>query len=198
MQLNIAFFASHGGSNMQAILDNIFHGRLKANASLFITNNSNSLALERAKSANIPSYHISSKTHSNDDNRIEHTIELLDKYNCNIIVLAGYMKILEPKIIRHLNNRVLNIHPALLPKFGGEGMFGMNVHRSVIEHGEKFSGATVHIVDEVYDNGKILNQMSINILENDTAESLAGRVLKIEHILYSDTLKKIENSRILI
>ncbi len=196
--LNIAFFASHGGSNMQAIIDAIKDGRLNANAACVISNNSNSGALQRARSENIPAYHISTKTHPIDELRIQRMIEIFIEHNINIIVLAGYMKKLPTEIIEFVGGRVLNIHPALLPKHGGEGMYGINVHKSVIETKDKITGATVHLVDSEYDRGKILQQISIDVLPDDTAESLAERVLAVEHIIYTDTLAKIANGDIII
>ena len=198
INLNIAFFASHGGSNMQAIIDAIKENKLNAKASCVISNNSNSTALERAKKENIPAYHISSKTHPEHQEYVRQIIKLLEENNVNIIVLAGFMKKLPAEIINFVDGRVLNIHPALLPKFGGEGMFGINVHKAVIESGEKISGATVHLVDSEYDRGRILNQITVEVLVNDTAESLAERVLKVEHQIYTDTLVKISNGEIVI
>ncbi len=188
--LNIGFLASHSGSNMQAIIDNAKNGIIKSNLCAVISNNSNSVALQRAADANIPAYHVSEATHQNRVS--QRIIEIFDSHNVDLIVLAGYMKLLEPIVIEHFNGRVLNIHPALLPKYGGKGMYGMNVHKAVIEAKEKVSGATIHLVSPEYDKGRILSQMQVPVLENDSPEALADRVLKIEHILYSDTIKKIE------
>ena len=195
-KMRICFFASHGGSNMQAILDSIESGILNAQASLLITNNSQSYALERAKIAGVPAYHLSGKTNPLDLNEV--IIEKLRTHNVNIIVLAGYMKKLDDSIIDFVEGRVLNIHPALLPKFGGAGMYGMNVHTAVIEAGEKVSGATVHLVNNHYDEGRILNQIECPVLAGDSPEELAERILKIEHEIYTDTLIKITNGEIII
>lgn len=195
-KLNLGFLASHSGTNMQAIIDNVKNGKLDANLCAVISNNSNSGALERAKKEGIPAYHISEKTHpGNVSSKI---IEIFTHHGVDTIVLAGYMKKLDSKIINHFGGRVLNIHPALLPKFGGEGMYGINVHKAVIEAGEKISGATVHLVSPEYDQGKILMQMQVEVKENDTPESLAERVLKIEHILYTEVLRKISTGEIQI
>lgn len=193
-KLRICFFASHGGTNMQAIIDSIKSRKLDIVPALMISNNSNSLALQRAKNENIPAYHLSSKTHP--DNLSETILDKINEHKANIIVLAGYMKKLDNAVIDSVHGRVLNIHPALLPKFGGKGMFGSNVHKAVIEEKEKESGATVHIVDNKYDEGKILKQRKIKILENDTPESLAKRVLIIEHQIYSETLQEIADGTI--
>ncbi len=194
--LNIAFFASHGGSNMQAIIDAIKAGVLEAQVGCIISNNSDSYSLKRAEIEGIKGYHISSKTHLTEIERIDYMLEILKKHDINIIVLAGYMKKLPVEVIDFVNGIVLNIHPALLPKFGGAGMFGMNVHKAVIDAKEKQSGATVHLVDSEYDRGKILQQWSVEIDENETADSLAEKVLKVEHKLYTDTLIKLSNGEI--
>ena len=193
--LHLGFLASHGGSNVQAIIDSIKSNQLDAVPEVIISNNSDSTVLKRAENENIPGYHISSATSDNPDKEI---IDTLKKYNVDTVVLAGYMKKISPDLIKAFNGRVLNIHPALLPKFGGKGMYGMNVHKAVIEAGEKFSGATIHLVTEIYDEGKILNQKKVEVETEDDAESLAARVLKAEHKLYSETLQKISTGEIKI
>ncbi|MGI6370272.1 MAG: phosphoribosylglycinamide formyltransferase [Candidatus Kapaibacterium sp.] len=193
--LNLGFLSSHSGSNVQAIIDNVASGKLRANLCALVSNNSNAFVLERAKKANIPAFHISSHNYADPEKKI---IEVFKEHNVNTVILAGYMKKVSADLIHNFSNRVLNIHPALLPKFGGEGMFGSNVHKAVIEAGEKISGATIHLVTPNYDDGKILNQMTVPVLDNDTPETLAKRVLEIEHILYTDTLIKIANGEILI
>jgi len=195
-KLNICFFASHGGSNMQAIIDNIKLEELDIKISLVISNNSNSTALERAINEGIPSYHLSSIT--NPDNLDDVIIDKIKEYKVNIILLAGYMRKLGDRVIDEVEGRVLNIHPALLPKFGGKGMYGMNVHQAVIDAKEKKSGATVHIVSSNYDEGRILNQIEVDVFPEDDPETLAKRVLEVEHFIYTDTLKKILSGEIRI
>jgi len=195
MKLKIAVFASHGGSNLQAIIDGIKENKLAGTIEVVISNNSNSFALERAKKENIPCYHVS--TYKFDDVEKE-ILRLLHKYDVNIIVLAGYMKKLPLTIIKQYKNHILNIHPALLPKFGGKGMYGLNVHKAVIEKKEKYSGATIHLVDEYYDQGKILNQKVIKVDEKDSPETLAKKVLLIEHKIYLETLIMIANGKIML
>lgn len=193
---NIAFFASHSGSNMQAIINQIEIGKLKSNPCMIISNNSNSGACERAENHKIPFYHISTKTHPNDLEREKYIEFLFEHHNINLVVLAGYMKKLPDAIIKKVNNMVLNIHPALLPKYGGEGMYGMNVHKAVIENKELFSGATVHQVNSEYDEGNILMQAVVPVYANDTPEKLAERVLKIEHIIFPLTIELLESEQI--
>jgi phosphoribosylglycinamide formyltransferase-1 len=143
--------------------------------------------LERAKKEKIDNYHVSEYKYK--EGFIDKLLELLAKYEIDLVLLAGYMKKLPKEIVERY--KVLNIHPALLPKYGGRGMYGERVHKAVLEAKEKESGCTVHVVDEHYDNGKILNQIKVPVLEDDTVETLAKRVLEQEHIIYVDTVKKI-------
>ncbi len=188
--LYLGFLASHGGSNMQAIIDACKHARLDAKPCVVISNNSDSMALARAIKEGIPRYHISASTHPGDaeDRAI---LSTLRAHNVDTVILAGYMKRIGPATLAAYRGRILNIHPALLPKFGGLGLYGKRVHEAVLRAGEKVSGATVHIVDEDYDTGPILNQVQVPVLEGDTVDSLAERVLQQEHLLYVETLRKI-------
>ena len=117
--------------------------------------------------------------------------EVLRNYEVDFVLLAGYMKMVGPLVLSVFEGKILNVHPSLLPKHGGQGMYGINVHRAVIDAGEKKSGATIHLVNSDYDKGKILGQKSVIVDKDDTPDSLAKKVLKIEHCLYVDTLKKI-------
>lgn len=195
-KLNIAFFASHGGSNFQSIVENIQSGEIKANASLLITNNSDCFAIQRAINLNIPYVHISSLLFDTAEKFQSQLLAILKEYKIDLIVLAGYMRKIPLSIIKQYPNRILNIHPALLPKFGGQGMYGMNVHNAVFDAKEKETGATVHLVNEEYDQGKILKQQKILIDKDDTPETIAEKVLQIEHKLYSQTIKEIANNMI--
>ena len=196
--LNLGFLASHGGSNMQAIIDACKSNALNAKPCCVISNNSECGALLKARSENIPYYHISLKHYPDNLAVNQAIIEKFSSHGVDTVILAGYMKILAPEVIQHFHGRVLNIHPALLPKFGGHGMFGMNVHEAVIQAGEKVSGPTVHLVDPLYDHGRILQQAEVPVFGDDTAETLAARVLAKEHWLYTDTLVKIEQNIIQI
>ncbi|HHT95310.1 MAG TPA: phosphoribosylglycinamide formyltransferase [Clostridia bacterium] len=185
--MNICVFASGGGSNMQAVIDACKNRKINAKVVLVISNNSDAYALERAKKEKIDNYHVSEYKYK--EGFIDKLLELLAKYEIDLVLLAGYMKKLPKEIVERY--KVLNIHPALLPKYGGRGMYGERVHKAVLEAKEKESGCTVHVVDEHYDNGKILNQIKVPVLEDDTVETLAKRVLEQEHIIYVDTVKKI-------
>jgi len=197
-ELRLGFLSSHSGTNMQAIFDAVLAGRLKAELSVVISNNANSTTFERAKRYCIPWKHLSSKTHSNADDLDRAILTTLSEHDVNLVILAGYMKRLGPKTINHFKNKILNIHPALLPKFGGKGMHGKYVHEAVLASGDKVTGVTIHIVDEDYDRGPVVAQRKVSILEGDTATSLADRVLKIEHKLYSDTIQKISEGSIVM
>ena len=172
---------------MQAVIDACKNRKINAKVVLVISNNSDAYALERAKKEKIDNYHVSEYKYK--EGFIDKLLELLAKYEIDLVLLAGYMKKLPKEIVERY--KVLNIHPALLPKYGGRGMYGERVHKAVLEAKEKESGCTVHVVDEHYDNGKILNQIKVPVLEDDTVETLAKRVLEQVHIIYVDTVKKI-------
>lgn len=197
-KLRLGFLASHGGSNMQAILENIKSGMLDAEPAVLISNNSSSGAMEKAKNFGIPCFHLSSTAFPDEEKLDEEIAKKLEEYKIDLVILAGYMKRIGERVLSSFKGRILNIHPALLPKHGGKGMYGMNVHKAVIEAGEDKSGATIHLVDEQYDKGRILNQMEVPVFIEDTAEVLAERVLKAEHFIYSDTIKKIINGEIIL
>lgn len=193
---NLGFLSSHSGSNVQAIIDASKSGLICSVPKTIISNNSNAFVLERGKTEGIPSFHISSKNFVDENQLDDALIEKFEENNVNLIILAGYMKKIGGKFISHYKNRILNIHPALLPKYGGEGMYGMNVHKAVYDNfcrnNEIESGATIHLVDEEYDKGRILNQMKVSLNNDETPETIAQKVLKIEHLLYYSTIKKIE------
>jgi phosphoribosylglycinamide formyltransferase 1 len=194
--MNIGFLASHGGSNMQAIIDACKSGKLQATPAVVISNNSDSGAIARAKKEGIPYYYLSGKTYPGPGELDEAILNTFLHHAVDIIVLAGYMKKLGTGTLAHFRGRILNIHPALLPKFGGEGMYGIHVHEAVIAAREKESGVTIHVVDEQYDTGKILAQTHVPVMPDDTPETLAARVLEQEHILYAETLQKIVTGEI--
>jgi phosphoribosylglycinamide formyltransferase-1 len=196
--MNLGFLASHNGSNMQAILDACKSGALSAVSTVIISNNSESGALIRAVKEGIPSFHLSGKTHPDPAALDRAILDELLKHEVDVVVLAGYMKRLGPATLRQYRGMVLNIHPALLPKFGGKGMYGIHVHQAVIETGERESGVTIHVVDENYDTGLIVAQERVPVLPEDTPETLAARVLACEHRLFPETLQKIATGKILL
>ena len=181
---------------MQAIIDAFNSGALQAIPAVIISNNSKSGALKRARKERIACYHISGKLYP-DPGELDHAIlNVMLDHSVNVIVLAGYMKKLGPKTLAHFEGRILNIHPALLPKYGGTGMYGMNVHEAVIAAGETESGVSIHVVDGNYDTGPVIAQAIVPVKPMDTAETLAARVLKQEHLLFPATLQKIVTGEI--
>ena len=161
-----------------------------------ISNNSTAGILAIARANNIPVEHISEKKFSNEDAFVEQLLATLHRHEVNFIVLAGYMKRVPRRIISEFKNNIINVHPALLPKFGGQGMYGVHVHDAVIAANEKYSGATVHVVDEEYDRGAIVLQKKVAVERNDTAETLAAKILKIEHEIVPEAVKMFAEGRV--
>ncbi len=196
--MNIGFLASHNGSNMQAIIDACKSGTLLASPVVVISNNSKSGALERAKKEGIPHYHISGKHYPDPKDLDQAIFTAMTDHLVDIVVLAGYMKKLGQKTLTHFEGRILNIHPALLPKYGGKGMYGMNVHEAVISSGENESGVSIHIVDGNYDTGPVIAQSRVPVTSSDTPKTLAEKILQQEHVLFPETLQKIVTGEILL
>ena len=194
--LRLGFLASHGGSNVQAILNACKNDQLKADPCVVISNNSGSQVLGRAKRENIPYRHLSTKTHPESDDLDIAIANTLHQHQVNLVILAGYMKKLGPIMLSRFRNRILNTHPALLPSFGGRGMYGIRVHKAVLAAGEKFSGVTIHLVESNYDQGQIISQAKTVVLGNDTPTSLRERILQHEHQLYVEVLQKISTGEI--
>ena len=195
-ELPIGVLASHGGTNLQALMDACADGSLDARISVVISNNSRSIALERARRSRIPVAHLSSVTHP-DPSRLDKAIaNTLTSYGVELVALAGYMRKLGPETLRRYRNRILNVHPALLPKFGGRGMYGERVHSAVLAAGEHVSGVSVHLVDEEYDRGPVIAQTEVPVMLDDTPDTLAARVLEQEHILYPRTIQRIASGQL--
>lgn len=190
-RLRIAVFASHGGSNLQALIDGCASGLIAGDIVLVVCNNRKAYALERARNHQIETLVMSNSDFESEADYSRALLSHLSQRRIGLICLAGYMKKIPVEVIRAFHNRILNIHPALLPKFGGKGMFGMHVHEAVLAAGEKETGVTIHVVDEAYDNGKILAQTRVAVNPDDTPESLQHRVLVIEHQLYPETVGRI-------
>ncbi len=189
-RLRIAVFASGTGTNLQAVLDRIASGRLKAAIAVVVSNNSSAPALDRARHAGVEGVHWSEKRAGSHAAFVQGLLGILGSRRVDLIVLAGYMKLLPPEIVRAYLGRIINLHPALLPKFGGAGYYGMRVHEAVLAAGEKVSGATVHFVDPEYDHGAIYMQRTVPVLTGDTPECLRDRVLKVEHELLPDAIAR--------
>lgn len=187
--LRYAVLASGGGSNFQALLDAQSRGDLYARAVFLACNNGSASALEKARTAGLVAHHVSAKTEGSDEAVTVRLLALLDEHNPDLLVLAGYMKKVPDAVLARMKNRVINIHPALLPKYGGAGMYGHHVHEAVVKAGEAFSGMTIHMVNEHYDEGQIVLQRRTALTANDDADFVARKVLAVEHDSYWRTLK---------
>lgn len=192
--IKLAILVSGGGSNMQSIIDatkdkGILSGIAKV--VLIISNNSKAFALERAAKEGIKSICIERQNFVDEIFYNKAILKELEDSSIDIICLAGYMRIVGKNIIDQYKDRILNIHPALLPSYGGKGMYGHHVHEAVVKAKEKKSGATVHLADENYDTGKMILQQEVPVFDTDTAEILAKRVLETEHKIYPKAIKII-------
>ena len=210
-EINIMALVSGSGTNLQALLDAEKAGALKSTSTgtlksefgsgkiaLVVSDNPWAYALQRAKAAGIPAFaEEPDKNLPANERRLELSQRIFCmaiKYNISIIVLAGFLSILTGKILTHFSGRIINLHPSLLPKFGGEGMYGEFVHRAVLAAGEKESGCTVHFVNEGIDSGSILLQRKVPVLLGDTPDSLAKRVHEQEHIAIVESVKMLLGS----
>lgn len=180
--LRISVLVSGGGTNLQAIIDGINEGIIE-NAEIVqvIASNPQAYALERAKNNHINGMVLDKKTYPDPGDLNNALLKALDDGRTNLVVLAGYMRILQPQVIEKYKGKIINIHPSLIPKYCGEGFYGHHVHEAVLAAGEKESGATVHFVDEGVDTGRIIMQEKVKVCESDTVKDLAARVLEVEH-----------------
>ena len=194
--ISLGILASHGGSNLQAIMDACDNGSLKANVAVVVSNNSGSSAMRRARKSGIPAYHLSSSTHSDDGDLDVAIKNILKKYNVDLIILAGYMKKIGPSVLRTFHNRVINSHPALLPKYGGKGMYGDRVHKAVVKAKSTETGISIHLVDEHYDHGPIIRQKILAVDSAEGVEFVKKKVQKHEHRFWVTTLNKIQKGEI--
>ena len=195
-KLRLGVLASHGGTNLQAIIDACADGRLNASLSVVISNNSREPALQRARSAGIPAFHLSGQTHPAPNKLDDAIVETLVAHGVDLVVMAGYMKLLGPKTLSRFRGHVLNTHPALLPKFGGAGMYGDRVHEAVLAAREKLTGVTVHVADDLYDHGAIVAQCEVPVQTGDTVETLRARVIAREHEFLVETLQRVASGEI--
>ena len=178
--LNIGVLISGGGTNLQAIIYETKSGGINGTVKLVISNKENAYGLERARLSKIKA------VYETDEDKI---IGLLKENNIDLIVLAGYLKIITPKFVDEFRNKIINIHPSLIPSFCGKGYYGEKVHQGVIDYGAKVTGATVHFVDEGADTGAIIMQETVNVEQGDDAKSLAKRVLEVEHRILKESIR---------
>lgn len=191
MSVRIAVFASGGGTNLQALLDHF--ARVEAGLAgvvLVVSDRPDAGALARARSAGVRACVVPVNGRAEDEVARE-MLDLLERAEIDLVVLAGYLKLVPPAVVRAFRRRMLNIHPSLLPAFGGKGMYGTRIHRAVIEGGCRVSGASVHYVDERYDTGPILFQWPVPVLADDTPATLAARVLRVEHRIFPAAVEAV-------
>lgn len=196
--LRIAVFASGGGSNFEAIVETIERESIPAEVVLCICNREGAGVFERARRHNIDAIHLTPDTFSSEAEYCNELFSLFERYGVNFILLAGYLRMIPAEIVRKFHGRILNIHPALLPAFGGKGMYGRHVHQAVLDYGAKWTGVTVHLVDEEYDRGPIVLQEPVPVYQDDTPEILAARVLVTEHRLYPEAVRLFAENRVRI
>ena len=192
--LNIAVLVSGGGSNLQAIIDSMEKGEINGRIVTVVSNKPGVFALERAKKHNIPSVVIESKGNPQFSSQL---LSHLKENNIDLVVLAGFLCILKDEILTEYKNRIINVHPSLIPSFCGDGFYGLKVHESALNYGVKVTGATVHFVNEVTDGGKIILQKAVEIKEGDTPEVLQKRVMEqAEWIILPKAIQMICNNEI--
>jgi phosphoribosylglycinamide formyltransferase 1 len=187
----IVVLASGSGSNFQAIIDAAANGRLDAEISGLIAGKPGIGAIGHAEKAGIPVFTL---TAQNSEELSEQLFNVLNELKPDLIVLAGFLKMIPPGIVEKWRNKIINIHPSLLPKYGGKGFYGINVHRAVLDAGDRESGCTVHYVNEKYDDGDIIDRVKVPVHEGDTPETLAGRVLAEEHKLLPSVIQQLLTS----
>lgn len=185
----IAVFASGGGSNLQALIDRIRTGELPVAIAFVLSNNSKSGALEKARAFGAPAYHVSAASEGGEGKAAARMLALLDGHKADLLVLAGYMKPVPLEVLARMRNRVVNIHPALLPAFGGQGYYGHKVHEGVVTRGCQYTGLTIHMVNERYDEGQILLQRMVPVPPGSTADEVGALVLKQEHAWYWQVIR---------
>lgn len=193
--MHLGVLASHEGTTLQAVLDAVAAGRLPARVTIVVSNNGGAGALRRARAAGVPTAHLSSVTHPDPDALDAAIVRTLEEARVDVVFLAGYMKKLGPRMLRAYAGRILNTHPSLLPRYGGQGMYGNRVHEAVLAAGDAETGASVHLVDAEYDTGPVVAQCRVPVLPGDSVADLAARVQAEERELVVDTLAAMARER---
>ena len=187
----LCVFASGSGSDFQSVIDGVESGLIDGKIELLVASKPDIYAVKRAEAAGIPCAVFRKADYPSAESMYDALIPQLTERKIDLIILAGYLTVLTPNIVSAFRGRIINIHPSLIPAYCGDGCYGMLVHRAVIENGEKFSGATVHYVDEGTDTGEIIAQERVPVYESDTPETLQARVLELEHRLLPETVAKL-------
>ncbi len=193
--MNIAVLASHEGTTLQAVLDACAAGAIAGRVALVIGNNAASGSLRRARLAQVETLHLSGATHPAPQELDRALCAALEERRIDLVLLAGYMKKVGPLTLERFSGRIINTHPALLPRFGGHGLYGEQVHRAVLESGERVSGASIHLVDGEYDTGPLLSQVTVPVERSDTVATLAARVQQAERALVVQVLAEFASGK---
>jgi len=196
MYKNLGILASHKGTDMQAIISACKSGILQATPTVVISNNGHSGAIIKAKREGIPFYNLSAKTHPIPEKLDIAILNALVLNKVDLVILAGYDRKLGIQTLTYYDGKVINIHPSLLPKHGGTGMYGIRVHQAVLDAGETETGISIHLANKDYDRGQIIAQTRVAVLPNDTAKTLSSRVLEREHSFFVETIGKIISGEI--
>jgi phosphoribosylglycinamide formyltransferase-1 len=194
--ISIGILTSHAGTTAQSVIDACREGRINGRISVVISNNSTAEVLRRAEASGIPRAHLSRQTHPEPESLDQAIADELAGRGSDVVLLAGYMRRVGPRTLAAFNGRIVNVHPALLPRHGGQGMYGRTVHEAVIEAGEPVSGATVHLVTDRYDEGPVLAQREVPVSPGDDAESLEAKVRTAERALLVDTLAALSRDEL--
>ena len=196
--MRLAVFASGSGSNFEAIARAVEADVLPARLALCLSNRPGAGVFERAARFGVPTEALNPSDFAEGADYADALLDVLRRYDVTFVALAGYLKKIPPDVVRAFPNRIINIHPALLPAFGGHGMYGRRVHQAVLDYGARWSGATVHVVDADYDTGPIVLQEPVPVRPEDTPETLAARVLEAEHRLYPEALRLFAEGRVVV
>jgi len=194
--MRLAVFASGSGTNFQAIVDAVDRGDLPATVACCLSDSEEAGALDRARDESISTSVVEPATYEEPDSFGRALLRVLREHDVDFVALAGYMVKIPPNVVSVYRGRITNIHPALLPAFGGKGMYGKHVHEAVVEYGVHWTGATVHLVDEIYDHGPVVLQQPVPVYQDDTPETLAARVKDVEHELYPEALRLFAEERV--
>ncbi|NMB26480.1 MAG: phosphoribosylglycinamide formyltransferase [Tissierellia bacterium] len=196
--VNIGILISGGGTNLQSIIDNIKNGNIKGEIKIVISNRKDAYGLIRAERSGIKALYIDRKEFNTEKEYNEKIMEEFEKRNIELVVLAGYLKVLSRGFVEKYKGRIINIHPSLIPSFCGKGCYGEKVHQMVLDYGVKVTGATVHFVDEGTDTGPIILQRAVEVKDKDTVNTLKERVLAVEHELLPEAVKLFCENRLTI
>jgi phosphoribosylglycinamide formyltransferase-1 len=196
MKLRVGMLASHRGTNVQAVVKAALEGRLAVEPAVIISNNRDSAVLEFARAREIPAVWIGGAEFEDEKQRDRAICDALVEHDVTLVLLLGYMRKLGPVTLQRFRNRILNIHPALLPSHGGQGRFGIHVHESVLDSGDRETGVSIHLVDDLYDHGRIIAQCRVPVEGGDTPKTLQARVLEREQTFIVETLQAISEGAV--